>query len=140
MTVRPIIDISLAYLVATASLLLAACGTTTHYAPTNAPPGPMTAKPAHAVDVYTTSTPDVPFVEVGIIQSRQTSTLSMHDMPQIIAHMRKRAGHIGCDAVIINGIDNKTITQIDELGKSTESLDGYWGACIVYAPTEQAPG
>ena len=114
------------------SAALLACGTTTHYTPTNAPPRQMRAKPANQVHVYTTGKPKVAYAEVGIIQSRQSSRMSLHDMPQIIAKMRKEAARRGCDGVIINGTNNKVVGHHDEYGGSTGTLEGYWGACIVY--------
>lgn len=122
-----------------AALSLLACGTTTKYTPTNPSPVQMTPKPAEAVHVYTSSAPDRPFTEVGILQSRQSSTVSTHEMPEIIQEMRGEAGRIGCDAVIINGIDSKTTTHVRKEGQSTETLEGFWGACIVYTGPPPPP-
>src|SRR5262249_61441793 len=77
----------------------AACGTTTRFIATNTAPHPMTPKPAEAVAVFTTGQTDVPYVEVGIIQGRQTSTVSFDEMPEIIATMRTEAGGAGRDAL-----------------------------------------
>lgn len=119
-------------LLSIATLALLACGTTTKYTPTNPSPSQMVPKAADAVHVFTTAKPDRPFVEVGILQSRQASIISVHDMPDIIQHMRAEAGSIGCDAVLIHGVDNKTTTQVNHLGKAIETLEGFWGACLVY--------
>lgn len=123
-------------LITPALLLLAACGTTTRFVATNPSPHPLTPKPAAAVHVYTTGTPEVSYVEIGILQSRQSSGVSTHDMPEIIATMRAEAGKIGCDGVIINGVADKaegstTITD-DSYSSSQTTLEGFWGACIVY--------
>ena len=115
---------------ALASLLLvaAACGTTTRFIATNPAPHPIASRPAASVAVFTTGHPDVPYVEVGIIQGRQSSTVSFDEMPGIIAAMRADAGKAGCDALIINGSSDKVVGD----RHSTDTLEGFWGACVVY--------
>lgn len=113
----------------------AACGTTTRFIATNPAPHPLAAKPAEAVQVYTTGVPAVPYLEVGIIQGRQSSTLSFDEMPRIISAMRRDAGKAGCDALLINGSSDKVVGD----RHSTDTLEGFWGTCIVFVP-EGAPG
>jgi hypothetical protein len=129
-------------LLASALLLIAACGTTTRFVATNPSPRPLTPKPALAVHVYTTGAPQAEYVEVGILQARQSSGFSTDDMPEIIAEMRQRAGAIGCDGLIINGAADKhegsTFVSDDAISSSNQTLEGFWGACIVYLD-ENAP-
>ncbi|MCE9579125.1 MAG: hypothetical protein K8W52_38740 [Deltaproteobacteria bacterium] len=116
-----------------ASLLLVAataCGTTTRFIATNPSPQPLVAKPASAVQVYTTGVPELPYVEVGIIQGRQSSELSFDEMPKIISAMRADAGKAGCDALLINGASDKVVGD----HHSTTTLEGFWGTCIVFVP------
>lgn len=120
------------------ALVTSACGTTTHFTPTNPSPKNMVPKAPEQVHVYTTGNPQVEYVEVGIIQSRQSSRMSTHDMPEIIQEMRKEAGELGCDGVIINGAADTTVGHHDEDGGSTGTLEGFWGACIVYGSYETA--
>jgi hypothetical protein len=126
-----------------ASLSLAACGTTTRFVPTNPSPHPLAAREPLEVDVYTTGAPNVAYVEVGIIQTRQSSDLSTKDMPGIISDMRKQAGKIGCDAVIINGAADKhessTVISDESYSSSNSTLEGFWGACIVYLSPQETP-
>ena len=119
---------------------LTACGTTTRFTATNPSPHPLVAKPADQVHVYTTGAPQIAYVEVGIIQARQSSEYSMDDMPEIIREMRAEAGRIGCDGVIINGVSDKTETtsNFDGSNPNTHTLEGFWGACIVYLSDEEA--
>ena len=118
-----------------ALLVTAACGTTTRFIATNPSPRPIAAKPAELVQVFTTGHPDVPYVETGIIQARQSSTVSFDEMPEIIAKMREDAGKAGCDALIINGASDKVVGD----RHSTDTLEGFWGACVVYLqPAEGA--
>lgn len=115
-----------------ALLSATACGTTTQFTPTNPSPRAMQPKAPEQVHVYTSTMPEVPFTEVGIIQARQSSELSLDQMPEIIQKMRKDAAKIGCDGVILNGTNNKTVGHHDRHGGSTSTLEGYWGTCIVY--------
>jgi hypothetical protein len=113
-----------------------ACGTTTRFTPTNPSPRPMGPRAPETVHIYT-SQPQTPYVEVGILQSRQSSELSSDDMPEIVQSMRKEAAKIGCDGVIINGTADKVVSdQVISGGHSSTTLEGFWGACIMYS----APG
>ena len=125
-------------IVAALSLVATACGTTTRFTPTNPAPTAMVPKAPEQVHIYTTGNPQVAYVEVGIIQSRQSSRMSTDDMPEIIQEMRKEAAKIGCDGVIINGEANATVGSQDEDGGSTGTLEGFWGACIVYGSYDTA--
>lgn len=116
-----------------ALVALAACGTTTRFAPLNSSPHPLTPRPASMVQVLTTSLPAQPYIELGIIQGTQASELSLHEMPQIVATMRKEAGRRGCDALVLNGPNNTSpgvgqITTTDH----PRSLQGFWGTCVVF--------
>jgi hypothetical protein len=115
-----------------ALVLAAACGTTTRFTPTNPSPHAMQPKPAEAVHVYTSGPPQIAYVEVGIIQSRQSSEFSTHEMPEVIQKMRTEAGRIGCDGVIINGPNNETRNSLWLEDNDVHTLEGFWGACIVY--------
>jgi hypothetical protein len=109
-------------------LLVAACGTTTRFIATNPSPRPLAARPAASVAVFTTGHPEIPYVEVGIIQGRQSSAYSFDEMPDIIATMRQDAGRAGCDALILNGASDKVVGDRHQ----TATLEGFWGACVVY--------
>jgi hypothetical protein len=111
-----------------ASFALTACGTTTRFIATNPSPHALAPRPAATVAVFTTGHPDVPYTEVGIIQGRQSSSISFDEMPGIIAAMREDAGRAGCDALIINGSSDKVVGD----RHSTDTLEGFWGACVVY--------
>lgn len=99
-------------------------------------PHPLRPRPAQEVHVYTTAAPTVAYVEVGILQSRQSSGLSTHAMPEIIGEMRAEAGAIGCEGVILNGAADKNESSLyadpDTVAASSSTLEGFWGACIVY--------
>ncbi|MFO0748427.1 MAG: hypothetical protein U1F43_22595 [Myxococcota bacterium] len=117
--------------------VLSACGTQTQFVATNPSPRRLVPRDPSTVEVWTTGVPNVPYTEVGILTARQESELSVDDMPEIIREMRARAAAIGCDAVAINGSSDKVVgnTSSDGHGHvsgSTSTLEGYWGACLVY--------
>ena len=135
-------------LAAAAAVTLVACGTTTRYVSTNPPPRQMRPRPVETVQVFATSRPSSPYVEVGILQARQSSGFSSDKMPDIIKAMREEAAKKGCDGIIISGPNDKTVgsesdsattvtnknrsTTSYSHSSSTETLEGYWGACIMY--------
>lgn len=139
-------------------LALTACGTTTKYVATNAPPRAMQPRPPVTVEVYSATHPDRPFTEVGILESQQSSEYSRHDMAEIIGSMRNKAAKIGCDGVIIVGPNDriagsdtyaatdKTRTrggsqELTYASTTTHTLKGYRGVCIMYRddPVSVAP-
>jgi hypothetical protein len=113
-------------------LFAAACGATTRFVATNPAPHPMVARPAETVQVFTTGHPTRPYVEVGIIQGQQGRGL-IHNgdqMPEIITKMREDAARTGCDGLIINGNADRVVGD----RHSTGTVQGFWGACIVFMP------
>jgi len=120
-------------------VMLTACGTTTQWVPTNPSPRPLTPRPPSTVEVWTTAVPNRPYTEVGLITARQSSDLSVDGMPEIINELRAEAARIGCDAVMLQGKDDKVVgggsTFRGTGSSSTSTLEGYWGACIVYLDT-----
>lgn len=118
------------------TVLLAACGTTTQWVPTNPSPRPMAPRPTSTVEVWTTGVPNRPYTEVGLISAQQSSEFSQHQMPQIIMELRKEAARIGCDAVMLQGKSDKVVgggsTTLGTGSSSTTTLEGFWGACLMY--------
>lgn len=107
-------------------LFAAACGTTTHFAATGPSPRPLVARPV--AQLFTTGAPAVPYVEVGIIQGRQSSRFSHDELPTILATMARDAGAHGCDALIVNGSNDEVVGERHD----RRTLEGFWGSCVVY--------
>jgi hypothetical protein len=128
---------------AVASLAFAAaCGTTTQFAVTNASPRPLVSRPAEQVTVFATGLPSQPFVEVGIIQANRSSDFSRDEMPDIVAAMRRTAGQRGCDGLVLNGPRDQSHSSVvvtrGAASSSSTTLEGFWGACIVFVEPDQA--
>jgi hypothetical protein len=124
-----------------ALLALAACGTTTRFAPLNQPPHHLQPRAPESVQVFTTATPARPYIEVGLIQGTQESEYSFDDMPEIIAAMRVKAGELGCDGLVLNGPSSKGTESslgIVSGAHHERTLEGFWGTCIAYTDRDPA--
>ena len=125
-------------LLATLLCLLSGCGTTVRYVPTNTSPVPMPPVSTDRVTVFASGPPARPFVEVGMIQARQSSTVSVDEMPEIIAEMRKRAAAEGCHGLVITGANNTVAggsgSATGEVygHSSVNTKEGFAGVCIVF--------
>jgi len=130
-------------LIASLLALTPACGTTTRWVATNPSPRPLVPRHPSTVEVWTTGIPNRAYTEVGIITARQSSEFSVDEMPQIIKELRAEAARIGCDAISIQGKDDKVVGGSSFTRGSgsgwTDTLEGYWGACLVYLDDAPAP-
>ncbi len=99
----------------------------------------MSPRPAQTVMVFSTSLPERPYVEVGVLQARQSSGFSLDEMPDIIAEMRAEAGRLGCDGLVVNGASDTSSTAMTasrhDLSTSSTTLEGFWGTCIAFTDT-----
>lgn len=106
------------------------------FTPTNTPPRAMRARPIESVLLFTSSKPEKPFVEVGLIASARNAFAT--DEATILA-LRTKAAEVGCDAVLLASETTNYVA-----GSSTTSdLKRYRAACIMFteesAPTAAAP-
>lgn len=125
---------TIALMTLAAAATLAACGgTSTYFTQTGRWPDQRLAKPPRAVRVHTTRPTD-PYVEVGILQSQPRDQFSGARMAEMIAAMRKLAGRLGCDGIILKGVSAASG------GSQNGGNQGYWSSCIVYRPRTTAPG
>ena len=112
--------------------LTMACGTTTSFTPTNTSPKPMAARSPDSVEVYQSSKPDKPFVEVGMIEAQQSSEFSTDDTSAVIAALRTEAAQRGCDGIIITGSNDAVVGSVSDGEGYTDTLKGYRAACFMY--------
>lgn len=66
---------------------------------TNPPPRALTRRAAAEVAVFTTTAPDRPYVEVGLVSARST-THPPQPKASLIEAAREEAAAQGCDAII----------------------------------------
>ena len=121
-------------LLLSSSSVLAGCGTRVDYTPLRAG-GAMRPRPASQVEVFLTQKPPRPYVEVGLLEARQESTLSLDGQSGIIEELREEAAEIGCDGLIVTGGANETTGHADQHGGYVTELKGYRAVCIVWAPS-----
>jgi hypothetical protein len=110
---------------------LAACGgPTTSIIGTNAPPRPLTQRALHEVEVFTAGVPQRPFVEIAVIQARNSGAYGPAALPGLIGDMRREAALAGCDALLVYGDTNPVATAAPR--RQNPVTSGLWGACVVY--------
>jgi hypothetical protein len=116
--------------------LVAACGTTTSFTPTNTPPRPMSARAPETVEVFTSGQPDRPYVEVGMLEAQQSSEFSSDNMSEIVSALRTEAAKKGCDGLIVTGSNDAVTGNVTDGDGYTTTLKGYRGACIMFKDTD----
>lgn len=122
-------------LILSSTLALAGCGTRVDYTPLRGPGAPMTPRSPSQVEVFMTQKPSWPYVEVGLLEARQESTLSLDGQSGIIEELREEAAEIGCDGLIVTGGADEVTGHIDKHGGYVTELKGYRAVCIVWAPS-----
>jgi hypothetical protein len=115
---------------ATATSLAACGGPTTSIIGTNAPPRPLTQRALEEVEVFTASVPPRPFVEIAVIQARNSGVYGPAALPGLIGDMRREAALAGCDALLVYGDTNPIATAAPQ--RQNPVTSGVWGACVVY--------
>ncbi len=125
-----------------ALLALAACGTTTRFATLNQPPHPLTPRPAEAVVLFSSALPAQPYVEIGIVQGKQESDVSLDELPEILAAMRVEAGRRGCEGLILNGPNNAPGARVlgPFEGANRTIVEGFWATCIAFTDQVELAG
>ena len=114
---------------------LTACGTSASYialAPHpyggNHPHGGYIVRPADVV--LLTQEPEREHTEIGIIEAGEASVYANETTEAIFRRLKTEGARRRCDAVLIRGSNHKT--EYDPIGKHSDSVDGWWGACVVY--------
>lgn len=125
-----------------ALLALAACGTSTRFATLNQPPHPLTPRPAEAVVLFSSALPAQPYVEIGIVQGKQESDISVDELPEILAAMRVEAGRRGCEGLILNGPSNAPGARVlgPFEGANRTIVEGFWATCIAFTDQVELAG
>ena len=117
------------------SLLLVGCGTTIQATPINPAPRPMTPRPPETVEMFTTSRPTRPYVDVALLEAEQSSGYSSHDTPEMFAALRERGARMGCDAIVLNGMSARSTgdTGVESLvSDDPPDRKGIYATCVMY--------
>jgi hypothetical protein len=82
-----------------------ACAPNVMFVPTNASPRPLYPRPPETVQVFSSSVPTKPFVEVGIITAetamRGQHGVALSSAAELIEALREKGAELGCDALIV---------------------------------------
>jgi hypothetical protein len=106
----------------------AACGTRVSTVPLNAAPGPMRARGAEEVHLYTSGRPARNYHEVAMVEAQQESIYSLDGEETVFSKLRRKAGEMGCDGLIVIGPND----AVEGINRTTSTRRGYRGTCIVY--------
>lgn len=112
--------------------LLTGCGLTTSYTPTNAPPRAMTPRPLESVQIFTASKPTRKFVEVGIVTSRPTGSMSLSQTGDVLTGLRMKGAEVGCDAVLVTGTRSDSYGSAVGGNVTVNEKQEFQAACLVY--------
>jgi hypothetical protein len=82
--------------------------TTVYYLPLVTPPRPMVERPREQVDVYVTTPPSRPHLDVGLLQVIEYRQFSDATSQQMMLHLKGAAAAQGCDAVLITAVDMRS--------------------------------
>jgi uncharacterized lipoprotein YajG len=83
-----------------AVLAMTACAPQTEFVRTNPPPRSLAARAVEAVTVFTTTAPERPYVEVGIVSAR-ANTNPPQSKGTLIEAARAMAAEKGCEGLIL---------------------------------------
>lgn len=67
----------------------------------NTPPHPLVSRPARTVELYSSSAPTRPHVDVALLRAKRANVAT--DTPRMVQWLVERAGQLGCDALFISG-------------------------------------
>jgi hypothetical protein len=119
-------------------LLAAGCGTAITATMINPAPHPMRPRPPETVELFTSGPPQGrAYVDIAYLEAEQQSDLSVDDTADFFSKLRVRAGQMGCDAVVIGGLTNRTTVAVLSPRDSAD-LKGITATCIAYTDTEVA--
>jgi hypothetical protein len=112
--------------------LLSGCGI--HFQSTALNPSPRAMKPKRAEDVqlFTSGRPSQPYHEVLLLQAEEESAYADHEESEVLNAMRKRAGELGCDALMVLS-STGNVASTGGRYNTTRTLRGFRATCVVYA-------
>lgn len=115
-------------------VLGAACGTTTSFMPLNPAPHQLRPRQPSEVQMFTSSTPTQPYVEVGMITIAIDSLYSTADSHEMIATVREEAAKHGCEGVVLTQESTMASASSDGLNGAVakERTAGFRATCIAF--------
>jgi hypothetical protein len=112
---------------------LAGCGLHTETTPLNTPPRPLTRRAPESVAVLSTP-PTQEHVAVALVEVEPESSVGQQQTDEMLAEARKKAGELGCDALLVHGVQSRGPGPDAVLFDSTLDRKGLVASCLVYKP------
>jgi hypothetical protein len=123
--------------ITTALLFTAACGASVTRTDINAPPRPMAARHPATVEVFTSGAPMRPHVDVAVLEAEESSSFSQASTGDMIVALRRKAGAMGCDGVVVSGATSRDPGLNDKeswlVDGQPRGRKGLFATCIVYS-------
>jgi hypothetical protein len=108
------------------------CGLDTSVTTVNQPPRQLFKKTPESVEVYTSSPPARPHVDLAILEVVEQAGSSEFDTGEMLAKLRQLAADHGCDAIHVSGTLNRGPGVDALLTDYPASREGLAATCIVY--------
>ena len=102
--------------------------------PLNSPPHPLAARAPSSVEVFSSTPPTRPHVDVALITANQSNLDG--DTSGAVAALLQQAAKLGCDALYISNATSRAGNP-DVFDPGTRGL---LGTCIAYTGAAPAPG
>jgi len=120
------------------ALLATGCMATVETVPLNAAPRPMVARPARAVEIYASSPPVRPHVDVAMLRADQPNYDD--NTTGLVQALAERAGAMGCDALFISGAAERSGGKPGDLYYLLDPGSRVLlGVCVVYVDQPGTP-
>lgn len=113
------------------AIALAGCVTSpVDLIPLNAPPHRLVERPPASIEVYASSPPTRPHVDIALLRAKETSSRDAASL--LVQDLLEQAAKMGCDALFLSGATEHPGSRFLDFG--TQQLSG---TCIAYS---DAPG
>jgi hypothetical protein len=116
----------------TIALLTCGCGSTVRYTPVVRSAGLHRGRPVQSVDVYLSGPPTRPHRDLGLLEAKQESDLSLDGTRAMLHKLRARAARIGCDAISLNSVGSRTAPALAVDISHASSVKTVTATCIRY--------
>jgi hypothetical protein len=113
------------FLIALSLLGTLGCGWHVSYVRLNAPPHTLASRPPETVEMFVSSAPQRPFIDVGMIEASRSTWYGKEPLTAL----REEAADQGCDGVIVLGANDSVVPLPHGYAASV----GYRGSCIAWA-------
>jgi len=111
------------------------CGTFVRSTYVNDPPRPLTPVAAQNVEVFVSGPPQRDYVDVALLEVEQTQSINRTGTDYMIEKLRRAAGKMGCDAVVLAGASEHSRDPDALFDEDSKTLIA---SCIVYTGPEHA--